>query len=54
MVSGSIFSRVIHRKKMNTLLKIYNALRYEWPSVEVDPEIAPKAVKSIQRMLELS
>ena len=40
--------------KMNTLLKIYNALRYEWPSVEVDPEIAPKAVKSIQRMLELS
>jgi quinolinate synthase len=40
--------------KMNTLLKIYNALRYEWPSVEVDPEIAPKALKSIQRMLELS
>ena len=40
--------------KMNTLLKIYNALRYEWPSVEVDPEIAPKAVRSIQRMLELS
>ena len=40
--------------KMNTLLKIYNALRYEWPSVEVDAEIAPKAVKSIQRMLELS
>lgn len=40
--------------KMNTLLKIYNALRYEWPSVEVDSEIAPKAVKSIQRMLELS
>lgn len=40
--------------KMNTLLKIYNALRYEWPSVEIDPEVAPKAVKSIQRMLELS
>ena len=40
--------------KMNTLLKIYNCLKYEWPSVEVDPEIAQEAVKPIQRMLELS
>ena len=40
--------------KMNTLLKIYNALRYEWPSVEVDPAVAREAVKPIQRMLELS
>lgn len=40
--------------KMNTLLKIYNALRYEWPAVEVEPAIAKEAVKSIQRMLELS
>lgn len=40
--------------KMNTLLKIYNCLKYEWPSVEVDSEIAKDAVKPIERMLELS
>ena len=40
--------------KMNTLLKIYNCLKHEWPSVEVDPEIAKDAVKPIERMLELS
>ena len=40
--------------KMNTLLKIYNTLKYEWPNVEVDPEIAKDAVKPIEKMLELS
>ena len=40
--------------KMNTLLKIYNALKYEWPQVEVDASIAQQAVKPIERMLELS
>jgi quinolinate synthase len=40
--------------KMNTMLKIYNTLKYEWPSVEVDPEIAFDAVKPIERMLEVS
>ena len=40
--------------KMNTLLKIYNALKYEWPEVDVDAEIAKEAVKPINRMLELS
>ena len=40
--------------KMNTLLKIYNCLKYEWPSVEVDPAIAKDAVKPIERMLGLS
>ena len=40
--------------KMNTLLKIYNCLKYDWPSVEVDPEIVEDAVKPINRMLELS
>ena len=40
--------------KINTLLKIYNCLKYEWPSVEVDPKIAKDAVKPIERMLELS
>ena len=40
--------------KMNTLLKVYNTLKYEWPEVEVDSEIAKEAVKPIERMLELS
>ena len=40
--------------KMNTLKKIYNTLKYEWPSVEVDESIAKDAVKPIERMLELS
>ena len=40
--------------KMNTLLKIYNCLKHEWPSVEVDPAIAADAVKPIERMLEVS
>lgn len=40
--------------KMNSLLKIYNALKYEWPYVEVDEETAKEAVKPINRMLEMS
>ena len=40
--------------KMNTLLKIYNTLKYGWPSIEIDPKIANKAVKPIERMLQLS
>jgi quinolinate synthase len=40
--------------KMNSLLKIYNCLKYGWPSVEVDAAIAKEAVKPINRMLELS
>lgn len=40
--------------KMNTLLKIYNTLKHEWPSIDVDPSIARDAVKPIERMLELS
>ncbi len=40
--------------KMNTLLKIYNTLKYEWPQVEVDPAIAKEAVKPIEKMLQLS
>jgi len=40
--------------KMNTLLKIYNTLKYEWPSVDVDKDVARDAVKPIERMLSLS
>lgn len=40
--------------KKNTLAKIYNALKFGWPCVEIDPTIACEAVKPIQRMLSLS
>ena len=40
--------------KLNTLEKIYNTLKYEWPTVDVDQEVAKDAVKPILRMLELS
>ena len=40
--------------KMNSLLKIYNALKYEWPTVEVSEYIRKEAVKPIERMLSMS
>ena len=40
--------------KMNTLEKVYNCLKNENPQIEIDPEIAKKAVKPIERMLKLS
>ena len=40
--------------RLLTLQKLYNSLRYEWPTVEVDPAISEKAVKPIQRMLDIS
>ena len=40
--------------KMNTLLKVYNTLKYGWPEVTVNPDTAREALKPIKRMLELS
>lgn len=40
--------------KMNTLKKIYHTLKYGWPTIEIDPEIAREAVKPIEKMLSLS
>ena len=40
--------------RLNTLEKLYNTLKYEWPEVTVDAEVAKEAVKPIQRMLEIS
>ena len=40
--------------KMNTMEKLYNTLKYECPEVDVDKETAQQAVKSINKMLELS
>ena len=40
--------------KLNTLEKVYNALKNERPAIEIDPAIAADAVRPIQRMLEKS
>jgi len=40
--------------KRNTLEKIYLALKYELPEVNVEEELRKKALVSIERMLELS
>ncbi|CAM1333379.1 quinolinate synthase NadA [Tenacibaculum aestuariivivum] len=40
--------------KMNTLKKLYLCLKHELPSIEVDAELAKKAIVPIERMLELS
>lgn len=40
--------------KLNTLEKVAAALRDEKPEIQVDPETAKRALKPIQRMLELS
>lgn len=40
--------------KLNTLEKLYNTLKYELPEITVDEEIIKKAVKPIEKMLEIS
>ena len=40
--------------KLITLEKLYNSLKFMAPTIEVDRELAKRAVKPIRRMLELS
>lgn len=40
--------------RLNTMEKLYNTLKHEWPAVEVDADVAEKAVRPIHRMLEIS
>lgn len=40
--------------KLNSLEKLYNALKYMAPKVEVDPQIAERARRPIEKMLEIS
>lgn len=40
--------------RMNTLEKVYNCLLNESPQIQVEKEIAEKAISSIQRMLAMS
>ncbi|MFI3239514.1 MAG: quinolinate synthase NadA [Bacteroidales bacterium] len=40
--------------RLNTMEKLYNALKYEYPTIELSQEIIVKSVKPIERMIELS
>lgn len=40
--------------KLNTMKKLYTCMKYELPDVEVDPEMAKKALLPIERMMSLS
>ena len=40
--------------RLNTLEKLYNTLKYEWPAVELDESLREDAKRPIVRMLELS
>ena len=40
--------------RLNTMEKLYNCLKYEMPEIFVNEEIREKAVKPIERMLEIS
>lgn len=40
--------------RLITLQKLYNTLLHEWPTVEVPMDIAEKAIRPINRMLEIS
>lgn len=40
--------------KLITLEKVYNSLRYEWPLIEVPTEVCARALRPIERMLDIS
>lgn len=40
--------------RLITMEKLYNSLKYEWPVVEVPEDIRVKAIRPIERMLEIS
>ncbi len=40
--------------KLNTLEKLYNALKYELPEIDLPASVIERAQKPIERMLEIS
>ena len=40
--------------KLIKMEKLYNCLKYEWPEIKVNKQVTEQAVKSINRMLDLS
>ncbi len=52
--SGSCACNECNYMRLNTLEKIYNTLKYEWPAVELDSTLRERAKLPIERMLEIS
>ena len=40
--------------RLISMEKLYNSLKYEWPVVEVPEDIRVKAIRPINKMLEIS
>ncbi len=40
--------------RLNTMEKLYNTIKYEWPEINVEEDIAKEAVKPIKKMLDIS
>ncbi len=40
--------------RLNTMSKLYNALKYKWPAIEIDENVRKKAVQPIEKMLNIS
>lgn len=52
--NGSCACNECSYMRLNTLEKLYDCLKNESPEIKVDADIAAKAVKPIERMLEIS
>lgn len=53
-MSGSCACNECAYMRLNTLEKLYNCLKYEWPFVELDEQLRQRAKLPIERMLEIS
>lgn len=51
---GSFACNECNYMRLITLPKLYNCLKNEWPYIEVDAEVAEKAIRPIKKMLEIS
>ena len=51
---GSCACNECNFMRLNTMEKLYNALKYESPEIFVDEEVQKKAVRPIHRMLDIS
>lgn len=53
-MTGSCACNECAYMRLNTLEKLYNTLKYEWPTVELDEALREDAKRPIVRMLDLS
>lgn len=51
---GTCACNECHFMRLNTLEKVYNCLKYEKPEIKVEKDLCEKAVRPINRMLEIS